>query len=160
MKTLLLAYGNADRQDDGAAWHTLQRFAAQFGLAYPEFPGDETEAAGGSLVMLYLFQLLPEYAERIAVFERVLFMDAHNSSEMPAFTLKRVKPAEMRATFTHHMEASTLLEICKTLYGHAPQAWMMTIKGNSFQFSRQVSEETDKLVNMAVKKLSEFLGMQ
>lgn len=38
-KTLIIAYGNRDRQDDGAGWHILADCAASFNLTAPEFPG-------------------------------------------------------------------------------------------------------------------------
>jgi hypothetical protein len=40
-KTLILGYGNPDREDDGVAWHILKGIANQFGLTYPETMEDE-----------------------------------------------------------------------------------------------------------------------
>ncbi|HOT52446.1 MAG TPA: hypothetical protein PLH68_00425, partial [Anaerolineaceae bacterium] len=59
-KTLIIAYGNRDRQDDGAGWHILADCAASFNLAAPEFPGDWVEFPDASLRLWYLYQLMPE----------------------------------------------------------------------------------------------------
>jgi len=34
-KTLIIAYGNRDREDDGAAWHILDKLAQQLELETP-----------------------------------------------------------------------------------------------------------------------------
>ena len=39
-KTLVIAYGNRDRQDDGAGWHILAQAVDELGLQAPELPGE------------------------------------------------------------------------------------------------------------------------
>jgi len=67
-KTLIIGYGNRDREDDGAGWHMLNRIANKLNLVTPELPGDIAVSADGHLKLLYLFQLLPEMAEDLSEF--------------------------------------------------------------------------------------------
>ena len=64
-KTLIIAYGNRDREDDGAGWHILDKLAHRLGLEAPQLAGEQVSTPEGSLTLLYLFQLLPEMAEDI-----------------------------------------------------------------------------------------------
>lgn len=159
MKRLIIAYGNRDREDDGAGWHVLEKITSVFGLRVPEFPGEWVETADGSLRFLYLFQLLPEMAEDICDYDQVIFIDAHNSEQLDDLLLLDAEPTSEHSAFTHHMGAGVLLSIAKTLTGNCPQAKMLTIRGFSFQFKRELSENTAKLVDKAVVLLQKELGL-
>ena len=67
MKTLLLGWGNPDRQDDGAAWHVLEEVARRSGLPVPEEDGESFGPLGNELDLLFTLQLTPELAETFGV---------------------------------------------------------------------------------------------
>ena len=60
MKRLIIAYGNRDREDDGAGWHILEKVASKYDLNVPELAGEWVDTTDGKMRLLYLFQLLPE----------------------------------------------------------------------------------------------------
>ena len=153
MKTLILAYGNRDREDDGAGWHILDNFCKHFHLPTPQFPGESLEIPEHSLRLFYLFQLLPEMAEDIAGYEQVLFIDAHNSEQLPDLIFEDLQATSGHSAFTHHLAAGELLAICQTLTGSHPKAKMLSVRGFSFQFKQELSARTAQLVKQASQSL-------
>ncbi len=159
-KTLVIAYGNRDRQDDGAGWHILTQVAAQLGLQAPELPGEWTESEDGSLRLLYLYQLLPELAEDLIDYSQIIFVDAHNSPELPNLVFEPVSTAWEHSAFTHHLSMGELLAITQTLYGRCPAAWLLSVRGYGFEFSQTLSPQTSALVNQAADLLCSQLHQE
>jgi len=60
--TLIIGYGNVDRQDDGVGWHILKNIAARVGRAIPEEPGSTIEIETTIVDLLYFYQIFPELA--------------------------------------------------------------------------------------------------
>ena len=159
-KTLVIAYGNRDRQDDGAGWHILAQLAAQLGLQSPELPGEWTESEDGSLRLLYLYQLLPELAEDLIDYDQIIFVDAHNSSELPNLVFEPISPAWVHSAFTHHLSIGELLAITQTLYACCPAAWLLSVRGYVFEFSQVLSSQTAALVSQAAEMLYSHLHQE
>jgi len=154
-KTLIIGYGNRDREDDGAGWHMLDHIAKSFKLVTPELPGDVSVSEDGNLQLMYLFQLLPEMAEDITEFERVIFMDAHNSDQLPETLLESISAKSTHSAFTHHLAPEELLAITQTIGKQLPEAWLASVRGHSFRFTRELSAQTsDNVATLAKKVLS------
>jgi len=158
-KTLIIAYGNRDREDDGAGWHILDKLALQLGLETPEFPGDQVSTPDGRLTLLYLFQLLPEMAEDIADYDQLIFIDAHNSPSLPNLVFEQVSPDQTHSAFTHHMGPGELLAIAQILGRKLPLSWILSVRGFSFRFARTLSEETSEMVDQAFSRLLTHLSL-
>lgn len=156
-KRFVIAYGNRDREDDGAGWHILDQVLKDYQLQTPEFPGEWVETADGSLRFIYLFQLLPEMAEDVQGYDELIFIDAHNSEQLPDLVFESVDPSSQHSAFTHHMSAGELLAICKTLTGKNPPAKILTVRGFSFRFRQELSEKTANLVREAAELLKASL---
>ena len=159
-KILVIAYGNRDRQDDGAGWHILSQVAAQLSLQAPELPGEWTESADGSLRLLYLYQLLPELAEDLIDYGQIIFVDAHNSPELPNLVFEPVSPAWVHSAFTHHLSIGELLAITQTLYVRCPAAWLLSVRGYAFEFSQELSPQTQALARQAAEMLCSYLHQE
>lgn len=158
-KTLLIAYGNRDREDDGAGWHILDKLAQQLGLETPQFPGEQVTTTDGKLTLLYLFQLLPEMAEDIADYDQLIFIDAHNSPSLPNLVFEQVSPDQMHSAFTHHMNPGELLAIAQILGKKLPQSWILSVRGFSFRFAQTLSKETSEMVDQAFSRLLIHLSL-
>lgn len=157
LKILIIAYGNRDREDDGAGWHILAALAARLHLSPPQDPGAWSESADGSVRLLYLFQLLPEMAEDLKAYHQVYFLDAHNSPQLEEIVFEPVEPSTQRSAFTHHMSPAELLDITHTISGSAPKAYLLSVRGYSFSFSPSLSERTAALCAQASRQLFEKL---
>lgn len=155
-KTLLIGYGNPDREDDGVAWHILRAITLKLGLSAPasyedEFPEDH------HLDFAFTLQLTPEMAEEIAEYEYVCFIDAHTGNIPGPVRLISVESEFQNSPFTHHLTPQSLLSMCQTIYGKKPDAALLSVLGHRFLFSRELSAETALLVPQAVEFIWEWL---
>ena len=53
-KTLIIAYGNRDREDDGAGWHILDKLAHRLGLEAPQLAGEQVSMQGTAMMIVLL----------------------------------------------------------------------------------------------------------
>jgi len=159
-KTLIIAYGNRDREDDGAGWHILDKLAHRLGLETPQLPGNQISTPDGKLTLLYLFQLLPEMAADLDAYTQVIFIDAHNAPSLPDLVFEEVLPSQEHSAFTHHMSAGELLAIARILGKEIPQAWMLSVRGFSFRFAQALSPQTSELVVQALDRLLDHLSLR
>jgi hydrogenase maturation protease len=128
---LIIGFGNPLRGDDA------------FGLR-------AAERIGGAIAV---HQLTPELMDPIARADRVLFLDA-TAEGAPGEI--RHRPLEPRAegAFTHHVTPEALLAGALALYGHAPEAEIITVSGANFALSDRLSPaveaalDSDEFVNM------------
>lgn len=157
MKTLLLGWGNPDRQDDGAAWHVLAEVARRSALPIPEELGEAFEPGGGDIELFFSLQLTPEMSEMIAGFDRVAFIDAHTGAVPRELNIRKLSPWFQTSPLTHHLTAESCLELAGQLYGSRPDAWLVSIRGYAFGFSRELSPATAELVEAAANHLMTWI---
>lgn len=149
MKTLLLGWGNPDRQDDGAAWHVLAEVARRSGLPVPDEIGELFESQSDDLELFFALQLTPEMSETIAAFDRVVFIDAHTGAVPDDLNIRSLDAVFQTSPLTHHLTPESCLELAARLYGARPQAWLVSVRGYAFGFSHEVSPRTAQLVDQA-----------
>lgn len=156
-KLLLIGYGNPDREDDGVAWHILQALTKKLGLAPPgsyedEFPEHPL------LEFSFHLQLTPEMAEELSAYEQVCFIDAHTGSIPEQVRLIELESEFQASPFTHHLTPQSLLSMCETIYRKKPDAALLSVLGQRFLFTRQLSEETAALVPQAVELIWDWMN--
>jgi hydrogenase maturation protease len=152
-KSLVLGYGNLDRQDDGIAWHILVNLASRFGFPVPEKVEDVFPIYGNNLGLVFTLQLMPEIAEQIAAYERVCFVDAHTGNVPHEINIMDVRGEFQTSPFTHHTTPSTCLALSETLYASSPEAILISVRGYEFGFDRSLSSRTMQLVPTAVQAI-------
>ncbi len=151
--TLIIGYGNADRQDDGAGWHILKTLAEHVGYEIPHDPGEFIEIESSTVDLLFILQIYPELAETISHYKRVCFVDAHTADIPDAISWIELTPEYEKSPLTHHMSPKTVLSISATIYGHVPEAVLVSVRGYSFQFHRELSPQTAALTKVATEKI-------
>jgi hydrogenase maturation protease len=156
---LILGYGNADRQDDGVAWHILAALRRMLGKPEPASDGEAFEPNGENPDFLFALQLAPEMAETLAGYQRVCFVDAHTGNVPEMIHTESVQGKYQRSPFTHHLTAGTLLALCEQLYSHAPEAILVSVRGYQFGFENSLSAETNALVDPAAQSILAWLGV-
>jgi hydrogenase maturation protease len=156
-KTLLLGFGNPDRQDDGVAWHVLHALAERLGIPAPSSYEQDFQA-GGNPEFLFVLQLTPEMAEEIAGYERVCFVDAHTGNIDRPLNFVPLTVEFQQSPFTHHLTPQSLLSICQAVTGRTPEAMLLSVRGYEFEFDRQLSDRTASLLQEALILLEKWLG--
>jgi len=107
--------------------------------------------------ILFNFQLLPEFAETIAQYQQVVFIDSHTADIEGNINFKAIEPYYQYFPFTHHFSPSSCLAVTQSLTGKHPKAWLLSIHGFQFGFNRELSDQTRDLVNQALDIIrSEF----
>jgi hydrogenase maturation protease len=141
-RTLILGYGNPDREDDGVAWHILANLAASFHQQVPLTPYDPFEPEGKALDLLFYLQLTPDLAADFCCYDRICFVDAHTGAVPKGLNIQVIKPIYQKSPFTHHMTPETLLSLIETLYQAHPEAILVSVRGYHFGFSQELSKAT------------------
>lgn len=157
-RTLIVGYGNQDRQDDGAAYAVVNGLRSRLGQ--PPLPADETglEALGGEVDSIFVLQLGPELLEVASGYGRVVFVDAHVRPDAPDVDVEPVRAEVATATFTHHMTPAMFLALLVALHRVRPQSYLVSIRGHAFDFERGLTAETAALVETTVNTLLALLS--
>jgi hydrogenase maturation protease len=156
-RTLLLGYGNADREDDGVAWHILNKLARLLGREPSQSPEEGFDLSGENPELLFTLQLTPEMSETIAEYERVCFIDAHTGSVPVDLHLQEVHSQFQNSPFTHHLTPETCLSFCEHLYRRKPEAVLVSVRGYEFGFRRSLSPKTEALAESAAEQIWKWL---
>ena len=157
-KTLIIGYGNADRQDDGVGWHILKALAERVNCEVPEDPGESIEVQCDLVDLLFILQIYPELAESISHYKRICFVDAHTVDIPEEISWIKLTPEYEKSPLTHHMSPKTVLSICETIYDRAPEAILVSVRGYHFQFERELSEKTKQLSQEAIERIWEWIN--
>ena len=156
--TLILGYGNVDRMDDGVAWHVLAALAVALGMPAPTLLEDAFALPRRQADCLFILQLTPELAERLAQYRRVCFVDAHTGDLLDETRLAPVAPAFTNSPFTHHLTPATCLALAQALYGRAPEAVLASVRGEAFGFAQELSPAAARRVPALVAQILAWLG--
>jgi hydrogenase maturation protease len=158
MRTLIVGYGNADRQDDGVAWHVLSGIAQKLGRPVPAVPEDGFFPEGETVDLWYVLQLAPEMSEDFAGYERICFVDAHTGNIQQEILLQAVDDSPAASAFTHHLTPAACLALTRSIYGKDPEAMLLSVRGYAFGFARTLSAETGALVEKATGLLWDWIN--
>lgn len=156
-RTLILGYGNFDRQDDGVAWHVLASVARRLGCAVPSSPEEEFPL-DAALGFLFELQLTPELAETLAQYERVCFVDAHTGAAPNDVNVETLQAKFQASPLTHHLTPQSLLTFAQALYDAQPEAILVSVRGYQFGFERELSPWTAQLAEEAAEQIVEWVG--
>lgn len=157
MRTLIVGYGNADRQDDGVAWYILSGIAQKLGRPVPSAPEDGYFPEGEAVDLWYVLQLAPEMSEDFAQYERICFVDAHTGNIEQKISLQPVDNSPATSAFTHHLTPAACLALTRTIYKKNPKALLLSVRGYAFGFARELSPETNALAQQAVELLWDWV---
>lgn len=141
-KFLLIGYGNPGRQDDG-----LGPACAAL-LQNSNIPGLDIESN---------YQLTIEDSIDISMHDVVIFVDAAVEGTK-SFEFSRTLPAFKQSFTSHILDPQTLLATTQHLFGKAPSAYTMRIRGYCFdEFSEQLSAQAKSNLTEAASFLLNFI---
>jgi len=130
---LILGYGNPLRSDDGVGWKAAVALDGE--LSSPE------------LLVVASQQLTPEMAKTLSACSRVLFLDAAHSGCPGEIRMETVRRnANVQAgDVSHLLSPSALLELGYRLFGAEPDATLLTLTGENFEFGENFSASVEAL---------------
>jgi len=140
-RILVLGYGNPGRQDDGlgpAAAAGVER------LGWPNLTAFDN------------YQLNIEDAMDVAEHDVVWFVDAAKAGPSPYF-IRRVSPSPTIDFTSHIVRPEVILAIAQQVYGGAPQAFMLGIRGYAFEFIEALTPRASDNLRVALAVLTDRL---
>ncbi len=140
---LIYGYGNPGRQDDGLGIALVERLEAWA----------QAEKMSG-LAFDSNYQLNAEDALAVAESRAVVFVDAAQEGEGP-FAFRPLVPQDKIAFSTHAMSPESVLALAAELYDAHPPAWLLAIRGESWEPNEAPTAAAQ--AHMAVAR--EFLQM-
>ena len=135
---IVIGIGNEMRGDDGIGPRVVD--------AVPARPDLET---------ITVHQLVPELAEKIKDARRVLFVDA--SLESGDMRLMHIEPSPHRG-LGHACSPSALLNWTKLAFARAPESWLLSIPGSSFEYGDEPSPQMVAQLPEALNRIETWLN--
>jgi len=157
-KTLIIGYGNVDREDDGVGWHILKNLADRIDRTIPEDPGSSIEITSQIVDLTFIYQIYPELAETISHYDRVCFVDAHTAEISSEISWIALSPEYEKSPLTHHMSPKTVLSITDTIYNKVPETILVSVQGYKFGFERNLSPQTAILAQKASNQIWDWIN--
>jgi len=142
---LIIGYGNTLRSDDGVGPRLVEAVGT---LRLPH------------VKTLICQQLAPEHSGAVSMAEAVLFVDAA-VDEPHEVQWRELKPGPAAQLIAHAADPRTLLAFARDVFGHAPQAWWLTIPAMNLEFGEHLSLTTEAGYHEAldqIKSLVEQFG--
>ena len=148
MSVLIFGWGNPSRGDDALGPALIERIEA----ALPQHP------EWGGVTLLTDFQLQPEHALDLEGRSRVLFVDASVSCAAP-FAFGPLQPLRDFGYTTHAMKPEALLAVFRQITGgDPPPAWLLTVRGESFELGEPLSPIARGNLEAALGHVESLLG--
>ena len=157
-RTLLIGFGNVYRRDDGVGYATVNAVRERLGRPPLEVDDDGFDDLGHEVDTILLHQLVPELAENVAPYDRVIFVDAHVGHVPDLIYEEELDVCYRSATVTHTLHPCSVLALCEELHGHAPQGILLSIRGYDYEFGEGLSDETAALVPQAADRILALAG--
>jgi hydrogenase maturation protease len=139
---LVVGYGNTLRGDDGVGPRVAEA------VAKLRLPGVRT---------LICPLLTPELADQISRAKKVIFVDAAVDAPKEV-QWRKLEPGETSQLMGHAADPRTMLALARDVFGHAPEAWWLTIPAVDLSFRENFSPEVQRGFAQAIKKITAFCG--
>lgn len=124
--TLIIGYGNPLRGDDALGYYAAQ--------CLTELVKNE------NVKIMTCHQLAPELAAEAAKFDQVIFIDASVGEQPGILSVTQIDHTHIpKRTFSHQLDPESILACTQALYGRGPEAYLITITGNSFGYMDDLS---------------------
>ncbi len=134
---LVIGYGNLLRCDDGVGPKVAEAVDAL------QLPGVRT---------LICQQLSPEHAEPVSRSRTVIFVDAAVDAPTEV-QLRKLEPGKTSQLMAHAADPRTMLALARDVFGHAPEAWWLTIPAVKLGFGDDLSPAAQRGFEKAVQEI-------
>ncbi|HOX57696.1 MAG TPA: hydrogenase maturation protease [Candidatus Paceibacterota bacterium] len=136
---LVIGYGNTLRRDDGVGPRVAETVAS---LALP------------GVRALVCPLLTPELAEAVSEARLVIFVDAAVDAPRQV-QMRKLLPAASSQIMAHAASPATLLAVARDVFGHAPEAWWLTIPVEDIGIGEELSPLAQRGFEHAVAEVKQ-----
>lgn len=141
---LVIGYGNGLRSDDGVGRTVAEQLAM------------DPRLAGATVLSVH--QLTPELAVDISRASVVVLIDATLGRQPGDITTGRLASGEVPSgSFSHHLDAASLVALATRLFGGDPTVHLVTIAGGSMDVGDQLTPEVAAAVPTAAARVIDLI---
>ena len=137
---LVIGYGNTLRRDDGVGPKVADAVDAL------TLPGVHALACP---------LLTPELADPISRARVAIFVDAAVDAPREV-QLRKLAAADTSQIMAHAASPATLLALARDVFGHAPDAWLLTIPAENMNIGEELSAFTCRGLEKAVEEIKKL----
>ena len=152
-RTLVAGFGNLFRRDDGLGPAVVNALRARLGRERLAPLDDGFDDLGHPVDTVVLHQLVPELAETVKDYDLLVFVDAHVGNLPEDMREERISVAYQAPLVSHQFRPSTVLALAQQMYGHAPDAVLLSLRGYDFDYGEGLSPEAQLLVDPAAERI-------
>jgi hydrogenase maturation protease len=134
---LVIGYGNTLRRDDGVGPRVADAIAAL------SLPGVHALACP---------LLTPELADPVSRARVAIFVDAAVDAPREV-QMRKLAPADTSQIMAHAASPATLLALARDVFGHSPEAWLLTIPAEDIGIGEELSAFTRRGLESAVEEI-------
>lgn len=149
-KILIYGYGNPGRQDDGLGAQFIEHLDQWINIQKLNFIDLDCN-----------YQLNVEDAAQIHAYDTVIFVDASVDERVQDFLFEPLEINQQTMSFTTHAASPGYVAyLCKQMFQHAPQCYLLHIKGYTFDFAEGLSPQAQENLQKAFNFLTEWIEQQ
>ncbi len=156
-RTLIIGYGNVYCRDDGVAFQVINLLRKGMRLKELQPDEDGMDDLGHPLDTILLHQLVPEIVPVACRYQRLVFVDAHTGTIPEDVRVVEVKEEMGFHAVTHHMSPGMLLAMARQTECSVPTAYLVSVKGDDFDFGLGLSDACKARVDSAVQTIRDLL---
>jgi Ni,Fe-hydrogenase maturation factor len=102
---------------------------------------------------IMLHQLIPEIIPVVANYPLIVFVDAHVGTIPDEVRVVRVEEEHGFHAVSHHMSPGMVLGMVREAKGVAPVSYLVSVRGENFDFGFGISETCRLFADVAIKKI-------
>ncbi len=152
-RVLVIGYGNAYCHDDGVALYVINELRRLRGIRELQPDEDGLDELGQKLDSIMVHQLVPEIIPVIGDYRIVIFVDAHVGAIPDEVRVIRVEEESGFHAVTHHMSPGMVLKMVREKKGNAPASYLVSVRGENFDFGFGISDACKLSADIAIKKI-------
>ncbi len=150
---LVIGYGNAYCHDDGVALYIINELRRFRGIRELQPDEDGLDALGHEFDSVMLHQLIPEIIPIVSNYRLVFFVDAHVGTIPDKVRVVQVEEERGFHAVSHHMSPGMVLRMVREASGVAPVSYLVSVKGENFDFGLGVSDACKLSADIAIKRI-------
>jgi len=144
-RILIYGIGNPSRQDDALGILFVEKLREWVNTE--ELPNISFDSN---------YQLNIEDAHDVSEKDVVVFADA-SVEPIDDFYFRQIFPGDTISFSSHSMSPESVISLCEELYGKKPQAFLLTIKGFSWELDSAMTDKAVKNLNSAIAFVMDLL---
>ncbi len=150
---LVIGYGNTYCGDDGVGFYVVNALRSRLGVRELQTDEDGLDDLGHGIDSIMLYQLVPEVAPALSKYRTVVFVDAHLGTVPEDVRVIRVNEEFSFHAVTHHMSPGMLLATARKTNGSAPTGYVVSIRGERFDFGLGLTDECKVRADLAIERI-------